>query len=281
VTVRFDFQGEIVAPRDAATVLVLRDSNNGPEIFFVRRNADVRFMGGAYVFPGGRVDVGDSDTHIRCDLTPQEAAERLGDDNPSRALALHVAALRECLEEAGILLATTPVEGATIATLRMALSQREASPFSTLLARHNLTLSPRSLRVFSRWVTPRAEARRFDTRFFLARANAQSSEAVHDGGETVASVWLTARAAIERCLRGEIILAPPTWRTLDSICHASNVEEVMSMSCEAPVAIEPMVEILGDTPCVVLPEGAHAGGNSMFANRFIYRDGAWFPLEHV
>jgi hypothetical protein len=135
--------------------------------------------------------------------------------------------------------------------------------------------------VFSRWVTPRAETRRFDTRFFLARANAQSSEATHDGSETVASVWLTARAAIERCHRGEIILAPPTWRTLDSICHASNVEEVISMACQAPVAVEPVVEIQGDTPCVVLPEVSRVGGISMFANRFIYRDGAWFPSEHV
>ena len=158
MSVEFAF-GESAPPptRDAATVLVLRDADEGPEVFFVRRTADARFMGGAYVFPGGRVAPGDADPAVPCDLDPDEAAARLGEDDPARARALYVAAIRECVEESGILLATGDLSPEAIASLRAALSVRAAPPIASLLAPHALTLRARALVPLARWVTPRLE----------------------------------------------------------------------------------------------------------------------------
>jgi len=103
MTVAFAFDGSSpVVPRDAATVLVLREGKDGPEVFFVCRNASASFMGGAYVFPGGRLDPEDLHPDVPCDLDADEAARRLGEPDAWRARGLYVAALRECLEESGI-----------------------------------------------------------------------------------------------------------------------------------------------------------------------------------
>jgi len=68
--------GEVTVPRVAASVIVLRDSGDGPDVLLVQRNPEARFMGGAWVFPGGAVH----------------------DEDDSAAMA----ALRELEEEAGI-----------------------------------------------------------------------------------------------------------------------------------------------------------------------------------
>lgn len=276
MTVEFSFDGEAVAPRDAATVLVLREGAHGPEIFFVKRSAGVAFMGGAYVFPGGRLDAGDADPSVPCDLSAHEAAMRLGDELPERALGLHVAALRECLEESGILLATAPVDPAIVSELRAALSPRNAPPIGPLLARHGITLAARGLVPFSRWVTPRAETRRFDARFFLARTSERHDGATHDGGETVASEWLTPSEAIERAKRREIVLAPPTWRTLDAIRDARTVDDVIARAPNVIKPQEPDVVLDGDAPCVVFPAAMLPDGTPL-ATKFRYDDGAWTP----
>jgi 8-oxo-dGTP pyrophosphatase MutT (NUDIX family) len=277
MTVEFAFQGEPVATRDAATVLVLRESSSGPEVFFVKRSAGARFMGGAYVFPGGRLDDGDRDPSVPCDLSADEAAQRLRDDDPARALGLHVAALRECLEESGILLATAPVPSDVVAALRAALAPRDAPPIGPLLARHGVTLATRSLVPFARWVTPRVETRRFDARFFLARATERHEGATHDGSETVDSAWLSPSEALDRALRGEIVVAPPTWRTLDTIRDARTVAEVLSRAPSVITPVEPEVVVERDAPCVVFPAASLPDGR-VLAARFRYEEGAWTPV---
>lgn len=278
MTVEFSFTGDAVAPRDAATVLVLREGDRGPEVFFVKRSAGVAFMGGAYVFPGGRLDAGDSDPAVPCDLSANEAAARLGDDDRARALGLHVAALRECLEESGILLSTAPVATEVVSELRAALTPRNAPPIGPLLARHGITLAARGLVPFARWVTPRLETKRFDARFFLARTTERHEGASHDGGETVASAWLSPAEAIERAARREIVLAPPTWRILDSIRDARTVDEVVARAPSVIAPQEPHVVLDGDAPCVVFPAAALPDGTPL-NTRFRYDDGAWTPLH--
>ncbi len=279
MTVEFDFAGAAAAPRDAATVLVLREGDRGPEVFFVKRSAGANFMGGAYVFPGGRLDPEDLDPRIPTDLTPDEAARRLGDDDPSRALGLHVAALRECLEESGIMLSTAPVAPDTVAALRAALSTRVTPPLAELFTRHGVTLAARSLVPFARWVTPRVETRRFDARFFLVRATERHEAATHDGSETVASAWLSPAEALERAELRQILLAPPTWRTLDSIRHARSVDEVIDCAPVAISPLEPDVILEGEAPCVVLPDARSADGHSQLASKFLYADGSWLPIR--
>lgn len=286
MTVQFDLSGEnVVAPADAATVLLLRDGPTegdaaGPRVFFVKRNAGARFMGGAYVFPGGRLDPGDRAGDVPCDLDAATAAKRLGESDPARALGLHVAALRESLEEAGLLLATTHVPFDVIASLRAVLSPRGAPPIGALLRERGITLRASALVPVARWVTPRAETRRFDARFFVARADAHLDEATHDGGETVDSAWLTPREAIARALRGEIVLAPPTWWTLHTFCDARDVDDALARAPFDLTPVEPRVELRDEKLCVMLPEAASAALRAQLPG-FAYDDGVWIPLRKM
>jgi len=285
VTVTFDLDGADAPPptRDAATVLVLRDAADGgrPEIFFVKRGADVRFMGGAYVFPGGRLDPQDCAAEVPGDLDAATCALRLGDDDPARARGLYVAALRECLEESGILLATGPVAVPTRETLRSVLDARTVPDLAALLRSHDVTLALSALVPLSRWVTPRAETRRFDARFFAALAPTDGHRhATHDGHETVDSAWLTADEAIARALRGEIILSPPTWRTLAELRAFDSAAALLAAAPARLVPIEPRVaadagEIVVHMPDTMPP--SLGGAQTDLPHSFHYRDGTWVP----
>jgi 8-oxo-dGTP pyrophosphatase MutT (NUDIX family) len=93
-------------PRDAATVVLLRDQGDGIEVYLVKRSRTVDFMAGAHVFPGGRLDKADSSASA-CSLLSAAAVslqERLGEPLPAmQAAGLYVAAIRETFEEAGLL----------------------------------------------------------------------------------------------------------------------------------------------------------------------------------
>lgn len=296
MTVTFDFEGTPAPVRDAATVIVLRDGENGadPEIFFVRRHADARFMGGAYVFPGGRLDPGDAAPEVPADLSADEAAKRLGLDDSQRSRALFVAAARECLEESGILLSSDVVSDDALRALRAALAPRGAPPITEVLAPYGITLALSSLVPFARWITPKIETRRFDATFFLARAPRGSSLATHDGSETVASVWLSAREALARAARREIVLAPPTWRVLDVLSHARSVDGAFVLAPSAPLdPVEPVVTSIDGAVTVILPDdrdfpiSLRAAAPPRMASvqlgpmpaRFVYDDGVWIPSE--
>jgi 8-oxo-dGTP pyrophosphatase MutT (NUDIX family) len=294
VTVTFDLAGPPVAPRDAATVVLLRDAPEGLLLFFVRRSAEARFMGGAYVFPGGRVDPGDAHPDTPCDLSPEEAARRLGEPDGPSARALHVAALRECLEESGVLLGDPAPAPEDLAALRQTLGVRGAPRIGALLGPHGVTLRTSALVPFARWITPAVETRRFDARFFLARCPAGLGQgASHDGEETVASAWLSAREALAHAERRALVLAPPTWRTLEVLALARTAEEALALAPQVPLdPVEPVVVPLADTLVVLLPEdhlhpshlslqprylrGAWPAG-ALPATRFTYDNGCWMP----
>lgn len=283
MSVEFKFDGEVPEARPAATVLVLRDGATGPEVFLLRRSADARFMGGAYVFPGGRVDPGDADPALRCDLTPEQAAARMREPDPSLALALHVAAIRECVEESGIFLAEGPLSDESLRALRRSLSGRGAPPLAQVLP-PGVTLRVASLVPLARWVTPRLESRRFDARFFLARAPASVEGASHDGRETDASAWMTPADAIERARRREIVLAPPTWRVLAEVARADSVDALLRADPASLAPCEPVVQQEGEHVHVVLPDdAAHPDARGEpdhdLPTRFRYDDGAWTPVR--
>lgn len=290
MTVEFDLTAPAVAPRDAATVILLRDGDTGLEIFFVKRRAEIRFMGGAYVFPGGKVDPADSDHRVRCDLGMDAAARRLGDDDGARALALHVAAIRECMEEAGVLLVRESVEPAAIEAMRTQ-SDVEHRPLFELLIERDLTLAASALVPLARWVTPRAETRRFDARFFMAAAPSLAL-ASHDTRETVASEWLSPRQAIERARRQEIVLVPPTHRTVEILAQQHDVATALKMAPEIVPLLEPRV-IAGESGGVLIvlpgdplhdlgePIQARSGflDTAVLETRFLYDSGAWKPAR--
>jgi 8-oxo-dGTP pyrophosphatase MutT (NUDIX family) len=209
-------------PRPAATVVVARDSSAGPEVFMVRRHEATAFMGGAHVFPGGRVDTADRDgTEDWCDGVAH-AVGQLPSLPHAEALAYHVAAARELFEEAGVLLARR-VDGDFVslagaddhARFKAARHQVHdgATTLRALVQREGLRLALDALVLFAHWVTPPIDTRQFDTRFFIARVPPHQTPA-HDETETTHSDWIRPADAIAQAIAGDIVLPPPTWTTL-------------------------------------------------------------------
>ena len=226
----------MLVPQPASTVLVLRDSPSGPEVFMVRRHEGTAFMAGAHVFPGGRVDDGDREAadEAWCDGV-EHAASQLPGVSAVDAIAYHLAAARELFEEAGVLLARDA--GGSFVSLADAGSHARFKAYRghvhdgsltlrAVLERERLRLALDTLVHFSHWVTPPVDTRRFDTRFFIARVPPHQAPA-HDETETTHSSWLTASAAIASAVAGDIIGPPPTWTTLREIEPFATVDEAL------------------------------------------------------
>ena len=203
-----------IVPRPAATLILLRDGDAGPEIFMLKRSPSAAFVANAYVFPGGGLDAADHKALDRVTgLTEADANRRLGVD--AGGLAYWVAAVRECFEEAGILIAThesgEPLdpERANALVVHRAAVNAGTLAFGELLAREKLAIPAERIAYFSHWVTAPGRPRRFSARFFVARAP-QGQHGSHDQGETVASEWVRPHLALERCSKGEIELVHPT-----------------------------------------------------------------------
>jgi len=203
-----------IIPRPAATLILLRDGEAGPEIFMLKRSPSAAFVANAYVFPGGGLDAADHKALDRVSgLSEAEANRRLGVD--SGGLAYWVAAVRECFEEAGILIAMEdsgapldPERADALAVHRAAVNAGTLA-FGELLARERLAIPAENIAYFSHWITAPGRPRRFSARFFVARAP-HGQHGSHDEGETVASEWVRPHLALERCAKGEIELVHPT-----------------------------------------------------------------------
>jgi 8-oxo-dGTP pyrophosphatase MutT (NUDIX family) len=200
-------------------------------------------MGGALVFPGGKVDPADASVALAFTETP---ALRLVAEQPEKMGALLVAALRESLEEAGLLPGTA--DAAAIAEARSALAS--GRPFSEIVAA--LVPSVDALVPFARWVTPRAEARRFDARFFLMSAEDCPAPSV-DGHETIAGDWRTASVWIERFHAGAVQLAPPTLRVLELLAPCATVAEALALAEQQSLLPICPEFVVGDPPLLALP----------------------------
>ena len=220
-------------PRDSASIVLLQDAPAGIQVLLLRRNAKASSMAGVYVFPGGKLDREDhwEDGAPQLDQPRHALATALGElDTPAeRAAALYVAALREALEECGLLLAD-PLASDKALDVTMARARlRGGEPFTAMLEAMELRLQTRALAPWSRWITPvvpSMSTRRFDTRFFVARAPA-GQIAHHDNEETVATLWVSPRAALEQYRDGVIDLAPPQIMTLAHLARHASVAQVL------------------------------------------------------
>ncbi|MER5899365.1 NUDIX hydrolase [Streptomyces mirabilis] len=222
-----------VAPKRAATVMLLKDTPTTPVVHMLRRRASMAFAGGAYAYPGGGVDPRDDEHQIRW-AGPTRAwwANRLGTDETS-AQAVVCAAVRETYEEAGVLLAgPTPdtVVGDTTGedweADRAALVARDLS-FAEFLDRRGLVLRSDLLGVWTRWITPEFESRRYDTWFFVA-ALPEGQRTRNASTEADRTVWIRPADAADGYDKGELLMMPPTVATLRQLIPYDSAADVLA-----------------------------------------------------
>jgi 8-oxo-dGTP pyrophosphatase MutT (NUDIX family) len=229
-------------PRDAATVVMLRDAPGGLEVFLLQRHGLSDVLGGAYVFPGGKIDAEDAELITQLDQSVAALHAALGEPDTAAELAAscYVAALREAFEESGVLYA----HGATAGQVERATALlRQGHGFAEVLKQLALRLDTHSVLPWSRWITPKmasVSSKRFDTRFFVAAFPSQQT-ARHDNVEATESVWLAPRAALEQYRDGHIELAPPQIMSLAHLARHASVASVLA-------------EARGKRPCLIQPE---------------------------
>ena len=231
---------------------MLRDADAGLEVFMVRRHGLSDVLGGAYVFPGGKVDPDDAalapQEHL--DQAPDFLCASLGEPglDAVQATALYVAAVREAFEECGVLFAHTPAAPASMDVAQVAAQCRAGQRFNDAVAALGLRLDTRALVPWSRWITPAKSpimTKRFDTRFFLAAAPAGQT-AHHDDHEATASVWTTPQAALALYQAGTIALVPPQIMGLLHLAQHRDVQGALqSARAQRPPTIQPEVVDLG------------------------------------
>jgi 8-oxo-dGTP pyrophosphatase MutT (NUDIX family) len=284
-------------PLDSATVILTRDSNQGQyRILLMRRHRDQDFMGGAFVFPGGRLDERDCDpdlAHRARGLTATEAKRRLQtpDVPETRALGLFLAALRETFEEAGVLLAYDKTgelidfaEGETagrFAAYRLKLLENRLS-LRELAETEDLQFALDLLVPYSHWITPQVESKRFSTRFFLARKPAGQLP-FHDTIEMTKSQWITPSNAIELHQAGQILLMPPTLKTVEELNEFDSVDDLFTAAQSQQIrTILPEAFVTEDGFGVRLPhdpeyttEPFKQSPRPSESSRIVMRDGKW------
>lgn len=257
-------------PRPAASVMIIRNlkERNGIEVLMLKRSTELDFAAGIYVFPGGAIDPDDRLLEWAClGYDDENASKVLGLE--SGGIAYFVGAIRECFEEAGVLLAAS-VDGDSLNSssghlsfagsdnksryqqLRDLLNGRSLK-FHDLVASNNLALCVGELHYVSHWITPLGRPRRYDTRFFVA-SMPDDQVATHDDVETVDFIWIDPNEALRLHGRNEIPLVAPTIANLMSISRFSRVEEVLSWAdtLSSIPTIAPEIVLVDGKPTVVV-----------------------------
>jgi 8-oxo-dGTP pyrophosphatase MutT (NUDIX family) len=239
---------EPAPPRPATTVLLLRPSKPGDtasplEVFMVVRHHQIDAFSGALVFPGGKLEDADGDARLRLRCG---GADRIEDAE----LKFRIAGVREAFEECGILLARQRGQRALIAAAdllaieqrwRARLAKDEAS-IVDLVEAEDLELATDLMVPFAHWITPTFAPRRFDTWFFLAEAP-QDQIALHDGSESVDSVWIGAQDAIDEATAGRRTLVHATTKNLELLAEGKTVAGVLAAASHRKiVTVQPWVE---------------------------------------
>jgi 8-oxo-dGTP pyrophosphatase MutT (NUDIX family) len=262
---RVDYRARVpVVPVPAATVILLRDSDAGPEVLLLARHARSEFLPDMYVFPGGRVE---DEDHLLAErvagLSRAAASARLGTVPAEQALGFFVAGVRETYEESGILLArrrgsSELLDAASAEALsrhRLAVQQGEAS-FRDLVLGEDLVLAAELLSVHAHWITPEDSPRRFDTIFFAA-VTPPGQAALHDGVELTDHVWLRPEQGLAEFRAGRRQMIIPTWANLETLSGFASAAATLAASRARPIVpILPVVVERDGVRAVVIPENA-------------------------
>ena len=208
-------QREPAVLRNAATVLLLRDTHQGIEVLMTRRSMTASFAPGAYVFPGGGIDALDAAAHGQ---STRRASQT------DLHLTQAIAAIRESFEELGVLLAKH-ADGSHVNTADIAALDRKA-PFAAQCQARGLTLAGADVYVLAHWVTDRDLPRRFDVPFLVARMP-EGQDPVADESEQFEPEWIRPADALARHAAGKFFIIFPTIRTLERLQHYTTVDAVL------------------------------------------------------
>jgi 8-oxo-dGTP pyrophosphatase MutT (NUDIX family) len=240
----------------AATILLLRDGPDGLEVFMQQRHHEIDRFSGALVFPGGKVEAQDRDPQLRTRC-------RLAADIDDDALALRIAAIREAFEECGVLLARPRGDDALVDAARLTTlgGERDALNAGTLqlrdlLERQDLELACDQLVRYAHWITPQAAIKRFDTHFYLAPVPV-GQQLLHDGRESVDSLWITPEAALRGVAEERLTIVFPTKCNLQKLQPRATVADALGTAAATPVVtVQPQVDRREDGVYVRIPAEA-------------------------
>jgi 8-oxo-dGTP pyrophosphatase MutT (NUDIX family) len=262
-----------VTPRPAATVVVVREAPDGPfEVMLLRRSAAMTFVAGAHVFPGGTLDEADAVAAAPEWRAALGGTSRFPHLDAAGEIACRVAAARELVEEAGVLLAR---RGGRFATASEAGAVRrrleEGAPFAQAAREGGWRLALDALVPFAQIVTPRSEPRRFDTHFFLAELPA-GAQAHAGAAESDELVWTTPARALADGLAGTLVLLPPTWATLMQLERLDSVAALLAWATSRSIErVEPSLTVDDGGRRISVPTAAGAF-------RFSFEEGrGWRP----
>ncbi|NNC76581.1 MAG: NUDIX hydrolase [Woeseiaceae bacterium] len=219
---------DIAPARPSSTVVLVRDNDDGPEVFLVRRHKASSY-GGAYVFPGGVIDPPDKLITDRCvDISPDAANQRLrlGEEGA----CYYSAAIRELFEESGVLLADHAMSAAELEKNRIELNAGKIR-WDELVVGNKLTLKCSELRYFSHWITPDVYPKRYTTRFFLT-AMPEDQYACHDNCELTGEVWISPAAALGAAADGELPLHFPTIKTIEQLAGLDSMSQILDWAAD-------------------------------------------------
>lgn len=245
-----------VTPVPAATLMLIRDSADGLEVFMVERHHQIDFATGALVFPGGKIDQADFDPGLRARCENAAKYSEL-------ELALRVGGIREAFEECGVLLAHD-AQGAGLITadrLRGLVHYRKELVDGKLgmlefLTKENLILLPQNLVPFAHWITPPMVPKRFDTHFFVIEAP-MDHVALHDGHESVDSVWIKPSKVIEEGDAGRRTVIFPTRMNVQKLGRSKTVAEALAAARDGKiVTVLPQMMQGENGPYLKIPEEA-------------------------
>ena len=234
--------------RLAATVMLLKDSDEGLTVYMAKRPGRGVFPD-IYVFPGGKVDESDWAPDICYGLSDEEASSNMSLD--SGALRYWVAAARECFEECGVLLvrnncslissfSTTDKEQQKLS--REKLLKNEKS-FHSICEKENWAIDCGSLAYFSHWITPELAPKRFDTRFFIA-AMPEGQAAIAHEKEIMNAQWVSPKAALDNFHASRWKMIDPTIKSLETLTQFADVAEALNRVKEGN-HLMPWTEALG------------------------------------
>lgn len=258
---------EPVKPRLSATVLLLRDTPAGLEVFMVVRHHKIDFASGALVFPGGSLDASDRDPRIRA---VSDGADALDDDT----LAVRVAAAREAFEECGVLYARDPASGNIVDWLRAeSLGAKYRAPLEAdeigmadVAEAEGLRLALDQLTPFAHWITPEHMPKRFDTHFFVAPAPGDHVLA-HDGSEAVDSVWIRPADAVAEADAGKRTVIFATKLNLERVGRSQTVAAAIEQArADKIVTVMPKARKTDTGRILTIPIEAGYGGSEFFSS---------------